>query len=149
MLWLNCQLLLNSYTDSVFVSQGLSDTPDLEFEYSDADKWTIELSGESSLIWFTAHFFCTNIILNFQPSLTNCDYNNAFSSFKLFVELYSYTEGPEFLLNRKCFEEDFHTHSKYWSNYFSLDCFKVIQTRISLLKFFFFASKMHIWGFCK
>uniref|UniRef100_A0A671LBL0 Striatin-interacting protein 1 homolog n=1 Tax=Sinocyclocheilus anshuiensis TaxID=1608454 RepID=A0A671LBL0_9TELE len=44
-------------------------TPDLEFEYSDADNWAVELS-----------------------------------------ELYSYTEGPEFLLNRKCFEEDFHTH---------------------------------------
>uniref|UniRef100_A0A8C3VE50 Striatin interacting protein 1 n=1 Tax=Catharus ustulatus TaxID=91951 RepID=A0A8C3VE50_CATUS len=25
-------------------------------------------------------------------------------------ELYSYTEGPEFLLNRKCFEEDFRIH---------------------------------------
>uniref|UniRef100_A0A8C1XET0 Striatin interacting protein 1 n=1 Tax=Cyprinus carpio TaxID=7962 RepID=A0A8C1XET0_CYPCA len=54
---------------NVFVSQGLSEAPDLEFEYSDADNWAVELS-----------------------------------------ELYSYTEGPEFLLNRKCFEEDFHTH---------------------------------------
>lgn len=27
-------------------------------------------------------------------------------------ELYSYTEGPEFILNRKCFEEDFRTHGK-------------------------------------
>ncbi|TRY87296.1 hypothetical protein DNTS_022266 [Danionella cerebrum] len=52
-------------------SEGLSEAPDLEFEYSDADKWTVELS-----------------------------------------ELYSYTEGPEFLLNRKCFEDDFHTHRK-------------------------------------
>ncbi|XP_059399022.1 striatin-interacting protein 1 homolog isoform X1 [Carassius carassius] len=50
-------------------SEGLSEAPDLEFEYSDADNWAVELS-----------------------------------------ELYSYTEGPEFLLNRKCFEEDFHTH---------------------------------------
>ncbi|KAI5093843.1 striatin-interacting protein 1-like isoform X1 [Silurus meridionalis] len=31
-------------------------------------------------------------------------------------ELYSYTEGPEFQLNRKCFEEDLHTHlcEKRW-----------------------------------
>ncbi|NXX11239.1 STRP1 protein, partial [Podargus strigoides] len=31
-------------------------------------------------------------------------------------ELYSYTEGPEFLLNRKCFEEDFriHVRDKKW-----------------------------------
>lgn len=28
------------------------------------------------------------------------------------AELYSYTEGPEFLLNRKCFEEDFRIHGK-------------------------------------
>ncbi|KFQ55530.1 Striatin-interacting protein 1, partial [Nestor notabilis] len=27
-------------------------------------------------------------------------------------ELYSYTEGPEFLLNRKCFEEDFRIHMR-------------------------------------
>uniref|UniRef100_A0A672UWR9 Striatin interacting protein 1 n=1 Tax=Strigops habroptila TaxID=2489341 RepID=A0A672UWR9_STRHB len=32
-------------------------------------------------------------------------------------ELYSYTEGPEFLLNRKCFEEDFRIHmrDKKWT----------------------------------
>ncbi|KFO10513.1 Striatin-interacting protein 1, partial [Balearica regulorum gibbericeps] len=32
-------------------------------------------------------------------------------------ELYSYTEGPEFLLNRKCFEEDFriHVRDKKWT----------------------------------
>ena len=30
----------------------------------------------------------------------------------LSAELYSYTEGPEFLLNRKCFEEDFRVHGK-------------------------------------
>lgn len=29
-----------------------------------------------------------------------------------FTELYSYTEGPEFLMNRKCFEEDFRTHGE-------------------------------------
>uniref|UniRef100_A0A8C3V8H1 Striatin interacting protein 1 n=1 Tax=Catharus ustulatus TaxID=91951 RepID=A0A8C3V8H1_CATUS len=49
--------------------EGYSESPDLEFEYADTDKWTAELS-----------------------------------------ELYSYTEGPEFLLNRKCFEEDFRIH---------------------------------------
>ncbi|CAB1353736.1 unnamed protein product [Coregonus sp. 'balchen'] len=33
------------------------------------------------------------------------------------LELYSYTEGPEFLLNRKCFEEEFRTHvsDKKWT----------------------------------
>uniref|UniRef100_A0A8C2RT62 Striatin-interacting protein 1 n=2 Tax=Capra hircus TaxID=9925 RepID=A0A8C2RT62_CAPHI len=32
-------------------------------------------------------------------------------------ELYSYTEGPEFLMNRKCFEEDFRMHvtDKKWT----------------------------------
>ncbi|XP_027488578.1 striatin-interacting protein 1-like isoform X2 [Corapipo altera] len=53
---------------------GYSESPDLEFEYADTDKWAAELS-----------------------------------------ELYSYTEGPEFLLNRKCFEEDFRIHSKSFS----------------------------------
>ncbi|NWR79725.1 STRP1 protein, partial [Centropus unirufus] len=56
--------------------QGYSESPDLEFEYADTDKWAAELS-----------------------------------------ELYSYTEGPEFLLNRKCFEEDFriHVRDKKWT----------------------------------
>uniref|UniRef100_A0A3P9H6I7 Striatin interacting protein 1 n=1 Tax=Oryzias latipes TaxID=8090 RepID=A0A3P9H6I7_ORYLA len=56
--------------------QGLSESPDLEFEYSDTDKWASELS-----------------------------------------ELYSYTEGPEFALNRKCFEDEFSTHvsDKKWT----------------------------------
>ncbi|XP_057231215.1 striatin-interacting protein 1 [Malurus melanocephalus] len=52
-------------------SEGYSESPDLEFEYADTDKWAAELS-----------------------------------------ELYSYTEGPEFLLNRKCFEEDFRIHMR-------------------------------------
>uniref|UniRef100_A0A8C9VJH3 Striatin interacting protein 1 n=1 Tax=Scleropages formosus TaxID=113540 RepID=A0A8C9VJH3_SCLFO len=52
-------------------SEGLSESPDLEFEYADTDKWAAELS-----------------------------------------ELYSYTEGPEFHLNMKCFTEDFRTHVK-------------------------------------
>uniref|UniRef100_A0A7N9AL32 Striatin interacting protein 1 n=1 Tax=Mastacembelus armatus TaxID=205130 RepID=A0A7N9AL32_9TELE len=57
-------------------SEGLSESPDLEFEYADTDKWAAELS-----------------------------------------ELYSYTEGPEFALNRKCFEEEFRTHvsDKQWT----------------------------------
>uniref|UniRef100_A0A673YDB5 Striatin interacting protein 1 n=1 Tax=Salmo trutta TaxID=8032 RepID=A0A673YDB5_SALTR len=57
-------------------TQGFSESPDLEFEYADTDKWSAELS-----------------------------------------ELYSYTEGPEFLLNRKCFEEEFRTHvsDKKWT----------------------------------
>ncbi|KAK1328907.1 hypothetical protein QTO34_011077 [Cnephaeus nilssonii] len=55
---------------------GYSESPDLEFEYADTDKWAAELS-----------------------------------------ELYSYTEGPEFLMNRKCFEEDFRIHvtDKKWT----------------------------------
>ncbi|XP_036309253.1 striatin-interacting protein 1 isoform X2 [Pipistrellus kuhlii] len=57
-------------------SEGYSESPDLEFEYADTDKWAAELS-----------------------------------------ELYSYTEGPEFLMNRKCFEEDFRVHvtDKKWT----------------------------------
>uniref|UniRef100_A0A8C5G6J8 Striatin interacting protein 1 n=1 Tax=Gouania willdenowi TaxID=441366 RepID=A0A8C5G6J8_GOUWI len=60
----------------IFCAQGLSESPDLEFEYSDTDKWAAELS-----------------------------------------ELYSYTEGPEFALNRKCFEEEFSAHvsDKNWT----------------------------------
>ncbi|XP_010773257.1 striatin-interacting protein 1 homolog [Notothenia coriiceps] len=57
-------------------SEGLSESPDLEFEYADTDKWAAELS-----------------------------------------ELYSYTEGPEFSLNRQCFEVEFRTHvsDKRWT----------------------------------
>ncbi|KAM9409904.1 striatin-interacting protein 1 homolog [Pholidichthys leucotaenia] len=57
-------------------SEGLSESPDLEFEYSDTDKWAAELS-----------------------------------------ELYSYTEGPEFTFNRRCFEEEFRAHvsDKKWT----------------------------------
>ncbi|KAK2497444.1 hypothetical protein MC885_014074 [Smutsia gigantea] len=57
-------------------SEGYSESPDLEFEYADTDKWAAELS-----------------------------------------ELYSYTEGPEFQVNRKCFEEDFRIHvtDKKWT----------------------------------
>jgi len=54
-----------------FSPQGYSESPDLEFEYADTDKWAAELA-----------------------------------------ELYSYTEGPEFLMNRKCFEEDFRIHGE-------------------------------------
>ncbi|MEE6492152.1 hypothetical protein FKM82_016489 [Ascaphus truei] len=57
-------------------SEGYSESPDLEFVYTDCDKWAAEFS-----------------------------------------ELYSYTEGPEFQLNRKCFEEDFRLHvpDKKWT----------------------------------
>ncbi|CAG06830.1 unnamed protein product, partial [Tetraodon nigroviridis] len=57
-------------------AQGLSESPDFEFEYADTDKWAAELS-----------------------------------------ELYSYTEGPEFALNRKCFEVEFRAHvpDKRWT----------------------------------
>jgi len=44
----------------VFVSQGLSETPDLEFEYSDADKWTIELSGE-----FIHLVYCSSVVISY------------------------------------------------------------------------------------
>lgn len=33
--------------------------------------------------------------------------------FMCVAELYSYTEGPEFALNRKCFEEEFRVHGKH------------------------------------
>ncbi|KAK7916683.1 hypothetical protein WMY93_012444 [Mugilogobius chulae] len=57
-------------------SEGFSESPDLEFDYADTDKWSAELS-----------------------------------------ELYSYTEGPEFALNRKCFEDEFREHvsDKKWT----------------------------------
>ncbi|XP_018412749.1 PREDICTED: striatin-interacting protein 1 [Nanorana parkeri] len=57
-------------------SEGYSESPDLEFVYTDADRWAAELS-----------------------------------------ELYSYTESPEFQLNKKCFNEDFQIHvpDKKWT----------------------------------
>uniref|UniRef100_A0A8C5SFF3 Far11/STRP N-terminal domain-containing protein n=1 Tax=Laticauda laticaudata TaxID=8630 RepID=A0A8C5SFF3_LATLA len=66
----------HKYCLSSLSRKGYSESPDFEFEYADADKWTAELS-----------------------------------------ELYSYTEGPEFQLNRKCFEEDFRLHvlDKKWT----------------------------------
>uniref|UniRef100_A0A8C7VPW8 Striatin interacting protein 1 n=1 Tax=Oncorhynchus mykiss TaxID=8022 RepID=A0A8C7VPW8_ONCMY len=47
-----------------------------------------------------------------NPMITLTDYAYISSP-----ELYSYTEGPEFLLNRKCFEEEFRTHvsDKKWT----------------------------------
>ncbi|XP_049553126.1 striatin-interacting protein 1 isoform X1 [Orcinus orca] len=69
--------------------QGYSESPDLEFEYADTDKWAAELSGRG-------HGDDDTLFL---------------------TELYSYTEGPEFLMNRKCFEEDFRMHvtDKKWT----------------------------------
>uniref|UniRef100_A0ABM5GLJ6 Striatin-interacting protein 2 isoform X1 n=1 Tax=Pogona vitticeps TaxID=103695 RepID=A0ABM5GLJ6_9SAUR len=45
------------------------------------------------------------------------EYGDADSYTAELAELYSYTEEPEFSLNRKCFEEDFHTQAqgKQWS----------------------------------
>ncbi|KAB0393875.1 hypothetical protein E2I00_011583 [Balaenoptera physalus] len=70
-------------------SEGYSESPDLEFEYADTDKWAAELSGRGQ-----------------------GDDDTLF-----LTELYSYTEGPEFLMNRKCFEEDFRMHvtDKKWT----------------------------------
>ncbi|TKC46981.1 hypothetical protein EI555_009920, partial [Monodon monoceros] len=70
-------------------SEGYSESPDLEFEYADTDKWAAELSGRG-------HGDDDTLFL---------------------TELYSYTEGPEFLMNRKCFEEDFRVHvtDKKWT----------------------------------
>ncbi|XP_073665966.1 striatin-interacting protein 1 isoform X8 [Tursiops truncatus] len=65
--------------------QGYSESPDLEFEYADTDKWAAELSGRG-------HGDDDTLFL---------------------TELYSYTEGPEFLMNRKCFEEDFRMHGTF------------------------------------
>ncbi len=47
------------------MSQGFSEAPDLEFEYSDADKWTVELSGESALA------LCNNIANHKQTADNN------------------------------------------------------------------------------
>ncbi len=33
----------------MFCAQGLSESPDLEFEYADTDKWAAELSGVCNL----------------------------------------------------------------------------------------------------
>lgn len=50
--------------------------------------------------------------LKLQFPWLSCSLVQVFRAFPLLAELYSYTEGPEFLLNRKCFEEDFRIHSK-------------------------------------
>uniref|UniRef100_A0A8C5FR34 Striatin-interacting protein 1 homolog n=1 Tax=Gadus morhua TaxID=8049 RepID=A0A8C5FR34_GADMO len=66
--------------------RGMSESPDLEFDYADTDKWTAELS-----------------------------------------ELYSYTEGPEFTINRKCFEEDFRSHVKVPCTFAECSCEAEVQ----------------------
>ncbi|KAF3856361.1 hypothetical protein F7725_017084 [Dissostichus mawsoni] len=87
-------------------SEGLSESPDLEFEYADTDKWAAELSGVWSLrtLRLPDFVFCS-------PALHSC---NIFCLIYIFFvnvsELYSYTEGPEFSLNRQCFEVEFRTH---------------------------------------
>lgn len=52
-------VIYNSYSmikTNVFVSQGLSEAPDLEFEYSDADNWAVELSGERAICFLYCCF---------------------------------------------------------------------------------------------
>ena len=51
----------------------MSESPDLDFLYEDADRYQCEIA-----------------------------------------ELYSYTEEPEFLQNKKCLEESLEGHSKTW-----------------------------------
>lgn len=95
----------------MWCAQGLSESPDLEFEYADTDKWAAELSGacdhtdhwdlqtpicylEYYSVWLS-NILCVHIIYLF---------------FFYISELYSYTEGPEFALNRTCFEVEFRAH---------------------------------------
>jgi len=39
-----------NFTESHLCFQGYSESPDLEFEYADTDKWAAELSGKG-LAW--------------------------------------------------------------------------------------------------
>ncbi len=56
------------------MSQGFSEAPDLEFEYSDADKWTVELSGESALapLLLLSSVIISQIINKLQTTITCC-----------------------------------------------------------------------------
>lgn len=100
------------------VAQGLSESPDLEFEYADTDKWATELSGVWGVVMLCHHgHFLTSLVLFSEFGTYNvygvfiiylvCVYQYVFMCV---TELYSYTEGPEFALNRKCFEEEFRAH---------------------------------------
>uniref|UniRef100_A0A4W3JP59 Striatin interacting protein 1 n=1 Tax=Callorhinchus milii TaxID=7868 RepID=A0A4W3JP59_CALMI len=62
------------------------------------DKWTAELSGKN---WEGR-----------KNCYTTKELGNGIRVKFVSTELYSYTEGPELHLNRKCFEEDFRTHVK-------------------------------------
>ena len=45
-----------------FSQQGYSESPDLEFEYADTDKWAAELSGKTQTsILFGGAFFCIGL----------------------------------------------------------------------------------------
>lgn len=81
----------------MIVLQGLSESPDLEFEYADTDKWAAELSG----VFFDRTHSHLRVYRALSLSLL---------LFQHLSELYSYTEGPEFALNRKCFEVEFREH---------------------------------------
>lgn len=110
-LWSNNFLNHKGIKRVMWCVQGLSESPDLEFEYADTDKWAAELSGvcdhpdhwdfQTPICYLEFHsvrlgnVLCVQIIYLF---------------FTYISELYSYTEGPEFALNRKCFEVEFRAH---------------------------------------
>lgn len=82
--------------------QGLSESPDLEFEYADTDKWAAELTGA-----------CRHRSQSHLQTLLYCVVHSSDLLSQHLSELYSYTEGPEFVLNRKCFEVEFREHGVY------------------------------------
>lgn len=46
-----------SLCDDLFIHQGYSESPDLEFEYADTDKWAAELAGkEQAFVFFDGSF---------------------------------------------------------------------------------------------
>uniref|UniRef100_A0A8C7H8I5 Striatin interacting protein 1 n=1 Tax=Oncorhynchus kisutch TaxID=8019 RepID=A0A8C7H8I5_ONCKI len=58
------------------------------------------------------YFWTTSFIIFLNGDLYDvfsCEFGTNFAYLSS-PELYSYTEGPEFLLNRKCFEEEFRIH---------------------------------------
>lgn len=106
--------------------QSSMESPNLEFEYGDTDALTAELSGKA---WQrrgeTVHGASlpgASKVLGKAPPLSprttfswpGREFRRLFSHLALVVnlpsELYSYTEEPEFALNRDYFEEDFRSH---------------------------------------
>ncbi|KAJ7329318.1 hypothetical protein JRQ81_015492 [Phrynocephalus forsythii] len=84
-----------------------------------------ELRENKGLLYFyTSHsyFELNDTTVSLGKGSVDCpnlefEYGDADSHAAELSELYSYTEEPEFSLNRKCFEEDFHTQvkDKGWS----------------------------------